>query len=982
MAQRNRGIALVLVILIAVLIGCVFGSVGVWNYIEILRSRKDDYTHKAMDNALFALGLAVEKLQRLSGRDTCLTAFAGSVLNADDCKRYYTGVWDISSETPAKPNFIGWLVSDEDALTFNSSGETKMRDAVKIFSSGDAADVYISPVRVANDPKIALQYGFWISDESQKIKINLIDRYAKSADFRAEKIRHCCPQTFGREIIFGENSSMANNFILTKIDFPEQLLSLDASAFENFYKNKHAFTLHSYGILSDSRRGGLKRDLSQLTRASPNNAEELLFERRSDLPAYVPTLELLLSFCNLSKEYSENQLPVIATNPMFRPQIFRDYAGSTADYPGEDLQLATIHGIYPTLVQANLNIGLAAINGNFAITFIPQIAIWNPHTADLQTANYSVELRVPDANANNYTTSLTLQGFSDALQSYVKLGTFPLVYSDEQTNMSKILRLNFTTPMRAGEMRIFSLQSSQPIDIANGNTLGNVDSLSNFIHMDTGISAAGYSLAKLSCTNESGAINLHWNCFSWQLLSAQNRKILQEIAELDPLGDEILECERQISAKNSNCFSFHSRMKYGISVDASGILGVRWLANCNPRAQYISRNTCGEYSSLLGLNQAAGNWNFQTHIADLPTPAKLDSAMLSYLNGLILFDVPESTCGVLSVGHLRHVNFLPFGYFPSQILGNSRAHPQIPLNKTFQENASALWPSRGRVESLYDYSYLLNEALFDGYFISTSGTDRDGVKSLGDLINRRFKLLNSESADQNLAAVLLVNGAFNANSHSSLAWKCLLSSVKNTRGEVIFPKFYSEATIHQFPSFDERQVGRLAEKISQLIRENPNPFSTVGNFANRIISSNAADCTRVGTLQRAIDESGINANLEKTFINSQKNIPSYDDISASGYLEENLPNVVNQGDILQLTSHFLCARGDTFLVRAFGDHLGSSGDVLGRAYCEAIVQRVPEYVNDNENMPGDGLDNLSNTNKKFGRRYKIILFRWLDEDKI
>lgn len=45
----------------------------------------------------------------------------------------------------------------------------------------------------------------------------------------------------------------------------------------------------------------------------------------------------------------------------------------------------------------------------------------------------------------------------------------------------------------------------------------------------------------------------------------------------------------------------------------------------------------------------------------------------------------------------------------------------------------------------------------------------------------------------------------------------------------------------------------------------------------------------------------------------------YNDRVASGFLEENLPNVINQADILQSTTHFLITRGDMFSVMAYGD---------------------------------------------------------------
>ena len=37
-------------------------------------------------------------------------------------------------------------------------------------------------------------------------------------------------------------------------------------------------------------------------------------------------------------------------------------------------------------------------------------------------------------------------------------------------------------------------------------------------------------------------------------------------------------------------------------------------------------------------------------------------------------------------------------------------------------------------------------------------------------------------------------------------------------------------------------------------------------------------------------------------------------------------------------------RGDTFVIRAYGDSIDAQGRVVARAWCEAIVQRSPDYV--------------------------------------
>ncbi|MDR1891362.1 MAG: hypothetical protein LBQ23_04310 [Puniceicoccales bacterium] len=991
--RKGRGVALVFVVLILLLVGGIFTSIGTLNYIEILRLRKETNVDRAKDMALFALGLAVEKLQRLTGCDTRATAFAGSIGNVSNGKKYYVGVWDSSERRPGDgQEFLGWLVSDENSKNFDSIFHDESRQAEKVFSSDMGDDVYVKLVDLKDTDGVVGQYGFWISDESQKIKINLVDKYSQSSGFKARKIRCCCPQTFDVDAIFGKNVLVKNNFILSKLDFPEQFSSMGRSVQNIFSRNKHNLTLHSHGILSDTKRGGLRQDLSRMANhgVSSGRYGQYLFAPPTELPTYVPTLNFLLSFFDLPGRFRNNRMAVFATDPMFRPQMFKNYEGATINSPGKDLQPATTHGIYPLLVQSNVNIGVAAIGGRFAFTFIPQVVLWNPYDVDLQPADYVLELCVP-YNDPVDTIGLTLLGFNREQQSFVNLAACNLTDPKPEQDVSPVLKLRFSSSFRSGETKIFSLANSQAIDWSKGNQLSNVDDLSNFIYVDTGVSVGEYSTIKLQCRNATGGINKYWDCFYWRLKSDDDGKILQEIAELDPRGSEGIECERMIAGGNINCFAFCSRMKYGIPGDAGGRNGVRWLAMCNPRAQYVNRAVCQGYSSIFFQGDfASGNWNWDSHIAGSETPTGLDRAMVDYLNGLVLFDVPDEVCGILNIGYLRHVNFLPFGYFSSQIFGSSRANPFVPINKTFHENtvASAMWPSHGRVESLYDYSYLLNGAIFDGYFVSTGSRDSGvGDDNLPLLVNKRFKLLKSIllADDENLARVLLIDGPFNVNSKSSIAWQCVLSSAKNDHGDVIFPRFYPEyyeKLLDRMPSFDGQKIKNLSEKLTDLMQKRHRPFFSIGEFVNRTIAENPAQCSRVGVLQQAIDESKMNSAFEDHHINFSKNIPSYDDISASGFLEENLPNVVNQADILQTTSHFLCTRGDTFLVRAVGNHVDATGKVIERAYCEAIVQRFPEYVNGNENVPSDGEGSLSKVNEKFGRRYKIILFRWLDENEI
>ena len=40
----------------------------------------------------------------------------------------------------------------------------------------------------------------------------------------------------------------------------------------------------------------------------------------------------------------------------------------------------------------------------------------------------------------------------------------------------------------------------------------------------------------------------------------------------------------------------------------------------------------------------------------------------------------------------------------------------------------------------------------------------------------------------------------------------------------------------------------------------------------------------------------------------------------------------------------LSARTDTFRIRAYGEVTDSNGNIIAKAMCEAVVQRLPEYV--------------------------------------
>lgn len=81
-------------------------------------------------------------------------------------------------------------------------------------------------------------------------------------------------------------------------------------------------------------------------------------------------------------------------------------------------------------------------------------------------------------------------------------------------------------------------------------------------------------------------------------------------------------------------------------------------------------------------------------------------------------------------------------------------------------------------------------------------------------------------------------------------------------------------------------------------------------------------------------------------------------------------------DLMTALAPYLRTRSDTFVVRAYGEGINpATSGVEGRAWCEATVQRFAETVaaDDDRVAPRVG---------GFGRRFKILQFRWLSASDI
>jgi hypothetical protein len=182
----------------------------------------------------------------------------------------------------------------------------------------------------------------------------------------------------------------------------------------------------------------------------------------------------------------------------------------------------------------------------------------------------------------------------------------------------------------------------------------------------------------------------------------------------------------------------------------------------------------------------------------------------------------------------------------------------------------------------------------------------------------------------------------------------------------------------------------------------------MAEFVNRQLRDGPTGVS--GAIQAAIDSDEFSANYAANFTPSGINArfknagevitatpATYPNPTAArGSRYAGIPGYVMQSDILQGIGSSISVRGDTFVIRGYGESLSGS-NVMARAWCEVVVQRMPEYTDptdppDRWLKTADGSPttvtnssaplNLTTINRLFGRRFNITSFRWLSPSEI
>lgn len=926
-----QGFALFLTLGIIALLGAFFVLLDFTISTATRTSQLQYAEESARQNAWTALQIAINEIENITKDGCAITLKANAIHpNAPENTREWTGVWKNKNSQLV---FERWLIPGTSANRFEAPTET-IEQPHRIFDDWDLSDeVPLQPIQYQGDT--VGHYTYFIEDESQKIRINLPEPNTESSTVA---------QHFGQSSsLWKDLSSKQKSTLIKSCFFSEWLTEMTKNSPENSSNWSHYF--HTISLCSKSLFQNTSGEwLKDLTTAIyfANDTPKFLFKTDPNLPQPAPTLRLLRSyFEDIGEAILGESVTPRGCYPLYHwelPPVNDTQTLSSLLNQNSSLGISQQYGIYPVFLGFYLSTSVQ-LNGKKAqFRMEPHIVLWNPYNITLKEHTYTFCLQAANPQIGDQT--MVLPGFFLRIQNRTTRRILSL--GEEATG--KIFQMRFSTSFAPGEIQIFSLDSDTPYIGGILSSAQRGDYHHSFIAElplpQTSISQPTYEILR----QNPNSWDMGWDNLSLQLYD-HDGSLLQEVTDI-------------IDSDNGNLYLINDEENHFLftlyghaNIVADGELPLRWIADHNLRAPQI-RRTAYEHDAIIG--EIASNFHRQfpiwpARIAETTNYDQLFSSFEQQHMGqsVILFDLPRA---LTSIATLQHLNLHPFSYTPSNAVGNSWATPLLPSNLSFAlagKSNSSLF----RHEMRQDLSYLLNEGLYDHYFVSgfspqalkTESSEIPYTSNLEIIGKPTFETLkDSEESAHHLYNL----GALNIHCTRADIWELFLRSAlaeENKMGYG-FRRFSSHSNATE-TALSEEEIHRLAEEIATCTKERlqqHGPFHSLSEWINHEKEGTLEE-RRYGLLQRAIQRSGI-LNAQEQLPVSKGNLPNHEWFIAdyaAGDQNDGLPERLTSADILQFLGNSLCLRGDTFSVRTYGDFTDRNGNIRAKAQAEAILQRTP-----------------------------------------
>ncbi|MBC2602707.1 hypothetical protein [Puniceicoccus vermicola] len=1029
----------------------------------------------ARQNALLALQTAFGEVQRQTGPDQRITGSAGlmdsdpETSEIDDINEpYWTGVWD------QRGTLLSWLVSGNEGLEPSDAdfiSPSALPLNVQSMYSDGSVEVPLRPIESG-------AYAYWVSDENVKANINLADATLNTEPLVSAQMMDISRMSELEWIlaVSGQKEARANLSMIESLD----LMASSAAEKESIDDRRFDLAANSFGVLANVAKGGLKRDLTLALYDGSELPSGQIFDPISGAKSLSdpggPTWQQLKSWVDIpdsgplevrSQHDNQTGLAPVVTQFQFYtvPRTQVDLLAGTQEIFLDIYPAITLWNPYDRRIR--INNGLIDVarrywdfryggsGGAFRWSYLPF------HAWLLKIVQNGIESRYDDDSSPQFPNQ-TVLNTNDHNGLHFSIGTVDLDPGESVT---------FSPP--AGSKSPMSMNKTDYYALTPGF---HPDGSYYFLTDISGSDALSYDpsdppveFVLRATRNATLAVTLR-----------DGDEILQELyhlggiavitapqTDLLPLGSS--DMTGSIGIKVIRNFT-----DWG-TLDGSEDRSIQWISHLNPRGSYqgaipyffrdtmdtiVNRHTNNPsvFSSSthkgdqqLGLNNVGSGWSISS----------------SYLDETVLFESSLSRSRLRSIGQLMHAslfhsgvnrsqgslynredaesdagNRIRYGRFdntiPAYAIGNSEADPSIPLDAVVVE-----WRENDYTDSEvydflriqgrhYDYSYLLNEALWDSYFFSALSNNSSRHSANSRLVPLDDSQTNALKSHE-VAAEFMVEGAFNVNSVSEEAWRALLGSFfgqASLDGEFASPivRILDESAVLFDPASDDAQeepayrgyraltqdqIINLAHQIVEEIKwrrlGRNKPFSSLSGFVNRQpyedaptgVGSNNSFRLR-GVLSAALDRadkisadesselgvdqtrSTINRALQDNLTQTETSnvIAGFTTQAMEGWRSEGLPGWLTQADLLARLGSVLAVRSDTFKIRVYGESRNPLDNrVDGKAWGEATLQRLPNYLNSDADSASSDVDSLTDpVNERFGRRYVLTGFRWMDSN--
>lgn len=909
--QRScAGLALVIVMLLLALLVLAIFALSVFLRTGGQVVETSLYHTQARQNALLGLQRAIGELQHWAGPDRRATATADLLANRDESKKYWTGVWE------GDGSFLGWLVSGDDQNVLTPLGATPTRPLVTLVGQNSAGSTQPA-VRVPLDP----------------IEVSATPG---SMDGAAVTVGH-----FGYWV--------GDEGVKTTVKFAETLDQLDYDDREDAFVPREEETDDS--ALDDAakrlRQMMLPRPRIEKITDALDPSDEQTRQALQQIEAYdqIPyaassSLQLAAHFHDMTVQ-SLGVLADTADGGLKRdlsdPTAVAPVAGATAaawmtNRPRSQVGKTARHriaaikeglAVAPFITEFALRFcfyrsgDATAVNGSLQVHCQMQVEVWNPYTSTLEgDGTKRLKIGVKGLPTNLTVTTGSGQTFTgiDLQRAYDHLS----------------FELPAERTWEPGKVAVFyggDVWSSS----APASTAGNIHDFGLTI---SGTNSAANRWIEIASPDLGESTSMTVSVFyDGQAVATYDSG--QRFSAISPV--------RNFAWADTTAWMFG----YGYAVTDSFPF---WADG----ARATALDPRGSHSGLSGVETGTTLWrtnpvqNAATTIQRNPSGGGTFYAASS-APAYLLFELPRQE--VVSLGALQHVPGVrpneignPWGG-PANAIFDQAYFSTLPRNTNWQVPPLPLAPN----------AYL---SFYAG----------KGSVVQADLLDER-----------KAAAHLLIKGAFNVNSTSAKAWRAILGGGTVPADYTITPAlrnaFFRHSQSAQENStsgskptgevtarkqgvraLTDAQVDALGEAVARLNQARDQPYLSLQDFVNS------------GTLATALDPAAsILSGLSETDRRS---------INDGAVVMRGMPAYVSQADLLTSISPFIATRSDTFRIRVYGDAVNPTDPsrVEARVYGEAVVQRVPDYYDDEQPATEHELNAV---NAVLGRRFIVVYFRWL-----